>query len=133
MSQAEHEPIWSLLAQHLTITRKVDDIPEGVKTTTTTSRPELVETLRKHVRQMALRVEQGRPVRLWDPIFRNVFAHADEIEMKVTDVDGGVEVVETSTNPRVVPFIQAHARAVNRFVKEGHAAARPPWAGGGRR
>jgi hypothetical protein len=129
MSAQEHEPIWSLLDEHDKIKREVRELSNGVETTTTTSSADLVDVLRKHVRQMAGRLEQDRPVRLWDPVFRDVFEHASAIEIEVTDVPNGVLVRETTADSEVVPMIQAHARAVNQFVAKGHAAARPPWAG----
>lgn len=132
MSDDEHGAIFDLLGGHDAIARKVEELPDGVRTTTTTTKPELVETLRTHVRQMTRRLEQGRPVRMWDPVFRGVFAHADEIEVAMKDVAGGMEVTETSKNPSVVVLIRAHAAKVSDFVARGHAAARPPWAGGGR-
>jgi hypothetical protein len=132
MSVDEHGAIRDLLGGHAAIARKVEEIPDGVRTTTTTTKPELVETLRTHVRQMSRRLEQGRPVRMWDPVFRGVFAHADEIKLTTKDIEGGIEVTETSSNPAVVTLIRAHAAKVSDFVARGHAAARPPWAGGGR-
>lgn len=132
MSAEEHGAIFALLSQHDAITRVVKEIPGGVRTTTTTRKPELVATIRTHVRQMARHLEQGRPVRIWDPVFRDVFAHADEIDLVTRDVEGGIEVMETSENPAVARMIRAHAAKVSAFVAEGHAAARPPWAGGGR-
>ena len=130
MTAGDHEAIRTLVSRHRSITRVVEEIPGGVRTTTTTDRPELVGVLRTHVRQMALRLEEGRPIRMWDPVFRDVFAHADEITLKWKDIEGGIEVTETSDNPKVVPMIRAHARKVNDFVAGGHAAVRPPWAGG---
>ena len=81
---------------------------------------------------MALHLEKGQPVRMWDPVFRDIFTHAREIKLVLRDVEGGIEATETSENPKVVPMIRAHATKVNAFVAEGHSAARPPWAGGGR-
>lgn len=130
MTAEEHEPIWELLDHHRAIQRTIEETPDGVKTTTTTQRPELVATLRTHVRQMIERLEQRQPVRMWDPVFRDVFNHADEITVSIEEVPGGIVVTETSDQPEVVPMIQAHAQAVNRFVDQGHTAARPPWAGG---
>ena len=103
MSADEHGAIFDLLSEHDAIARKVEEIPGGVRTTTTTTKPELVATLRTHVRQMARRLEQGRPVRMWDPVFRGVFAHADEINLAMKDIDGGIEVTETSDEPRGRP------------------------------
>ena len=133
MSGEEHDAIFALLGGHDAVARTVEEIPGGVRTTTTTTEPELVEALRTHVRQMARRLDQGRPVRLWDPVFRGVFAHADEITVAMRDIDGGIEVTETSDDPEVVSLIRAHAAKVSDFVARGHEAARPPWAGGGRR
>ncbi|MEW4569557.1 hypothetical protein AB1L88_16960 [Tautonia sp. JC769] len=130
MSVAEHGNIRALLGDHRSITRTVNEIEGGVRTRTVTDRPELVASLREHVRQMAKRLESGRQVRAWDPLFREIFAHADEITITWTDIGGGIEVVETSENPEVVTLIRSHARQVSRFVEGGHQAARPPWAGG---
>lgn len=130
MSDVEHGNIQALLSAHQSIRRTVEEIEGGVKTTTVTDRPELVASLQEHVRQMSKRLETGRQVRVWDPLFREIFAHADEISLTWTDLENGIEVVETSENPDVVPLIRAHAKKVNRFVAEGHTAARPPWAGG---
>ena len=132
MSGDEHNAIFNLLSWHNTITRTIEEIPNGVHTRTTTTKPELVETLRTHVRQMVRRLERQQPVRLWDPVFRNVFANADEITVSFKDVEGGIEVMETSNDPLVVMMIRAHAAKVSSFVDHGHAAARPPWAGRGR-
>lgn len=65
-------------------------------------------------------------------MFRDVFAHAGEITVSLKDVEGGVEVMETGDDPSVVMMIRAHAAKVSSFVAQGHAAARPPWAGRGR-
>lgn len=131
MSSREHGNIQSLLRGHETIERTVECLDDGVRTRTVTSDPALVPRLRQHVRQMEQRLRQQRPVRLWDPVFRDLFAHADAIQLQFEDIEGGIAVVETSDDPEVVPLIQAHARKVNQFVAEGHAAARPPWAGPG--
>jgi hypothetical protein len=82
---------------------------------------------------MSRRIEQERPIRQWDPAFREVFAQARWIKLEIRDIEGGVEVLETSQVPAAVAAIRAHAKRVDTFVKDGHAAARPPWAGRGRR
>ena len=132
MTSAEHDNIFNLLSSHASITRKVEEVPGGVKTTTTTSDPALVNRLRLHVREMNEHLEQNRPVRLWDPAFQDIFAHASDITLTWKDVDNGIEVTETSDNPAAVKAIRTHAAKVDSFVAKGHEAARPPWAGGGR-
>ncbi|RUL86284.1 hypothetical protein [Tautonia sociabilis] len=131
MSAEEHGNIHALLSAHETIERTVEEIPGGVLTRTVTSDPALVDVLREHVRQMSARLDRGRPVRMWDPVFRDVFAHADAITMAWEEIEGGIAVSETSDDPEVVPLIRAHAKTVNAFVAGGFEEARPPWAGRG--
>jgi hypothetical protein len=133
MTAEEHGNVFDLLSGHAAIARQVEAVPGGVKTTTTTTTAALVPVLRAHVRQMKAHLEEGRPVRLWDPVFRNVFANAKTIKLEFKDIDGGIEVVETSDDPAAAEAVRAHAMKVNAFVSGGHAAARPPWAGGGMR
>jgi hypothetical protein len=131
MTAEAHETIFNLLSGHAEITRTVEEVPGGVKTTTTTSRETLAPLVRLHVKQMAENLKEGRAVRMWDPVFRDVFAHHEAISLVMKDVPGGVEVTETSEKPEAVAAIRAHAKKVSSFVSDGHAAARPPWAGGG--
>ena len=112
-----------LLASHAQIERSVTQLPDGVKTRTTSQEPELVAKIRDHVAAMAERVKQGRPVRRWDPLFTELFAHGDKVEIEVKEVEGGVEVTETSEHRQVVKLIQAHARVVSGFVAEGFEEA----------
>ena len=44
--------------------------------------------------------------------------------MEIQDIEGGVEVVETSENPEVVKLIRAHAAKVDEFVARGIEAYR---------
>lgn len=130
MTDQEMRNIRLLVHNHRSITRKVVEIPGGVRTRTTTSIPELVPVLREHVRQMERRIHEGRPIRLWDPVFRGVFKYANVIELRFSDVERGIEVMETSDDPVAEKFIRKHAEKVNEFVAKGVEAVRPPWAGG---
>lgn len=129
MSEVEHARVRALLGDHQRIKRNVEEVPGGVKTTTTTDQPELVATLRTHVREMTKRLKSNQPVRMWDPVFRDVFDHADKIEIAEQEVPNGIVVTETATDADVVPMIRAHAKRVSEFVTQGRAAAAPPWAG----
>lgn len=119
--------IHGLLMSHGEIRREVEDIPGGVRTVTTSSVPEVTQAIRTHVRQMKCRIEEGRSIRRMDPLFREIFQHHDEIEMRVEDVPGGVRVVETSEDPQVTLLIRQHARrAVSEFVEGGMRRAMRP-------
>lgn len=113
-----------LIDNHERLQRTVELIPEGVRTRTTTTDPDLVESLRDHVRQMAALIEGGGRIRNWDPLFREIFNRRESIEISIADVDDGVEVIETSADHDVALLIQAHARKVDEFVARGRAAYR---------
>ena len=118
----------TLVHNHESIEREIEDIPGGVRTVTTSDDPEMVTVLQKHVADMKDILESGGMVRRWDPLFVELFEHSDEIQMEIQKLADGLEVRETSENPRVTELIRAHARKVNEFVAEGPEAAHRPTA-----
>jgi hypothetical protein len=108
-----------LLQHHDKIERTVTDREDGVETLTESNDPEIAAKIQEHVDAMYNRVEEGRPIHMRDPLFAEVFRHADKIKMRVESTDKGVRVVETSEDPYVARLIQAHARVVNLFIKNG--------------
>lgn len=114
----------ALVFDHSTITRTVEKLPNGVRTITTTSNPDLLPILRKHPRQMAELYGQGGMVRGWDPLFRELAAVSDKVKMDFKDVENGIEVVSTSEDAEVVKLIQAHAAKVSEMSKRGAPAMR---------
>lgn len=115
--------IHDLLAQHDKVKRKVENIPQGIVTETTSVDLEVAAQIRKHVGQMKKRLEQGQPMRMWDPLFQEIFRNAGKIQMKIEEIPGGVRVTETSADPRVQLLIRQHAQAVVQFVEKGMPAA----------
>ena len=113
-----------LIDNHDRLERTVEVIPGGVRTRTTTDDPELVDALRRHVRQMAALIHDGGRIRNWDPLFREIFDRREAIEIQIDDLEDGVEVTETSSEAEVARLIQAHARKVDEFVARGRAAYR---------
>lgn len=122
--QEDRELFHALLSRHTEIRRQVENLPDGVRTTTEADDPELVAKIRLHVARMKTRVEEPAPIHMRDPLFRELFRHADKIEMMVEEIEHGVRVVERSDDPYVAKLIQAHAAVVNRFVSEGHSEVR---------
>ena len=119
--------IHALLTDHEAIERRVVDRPDGVETWTESDDPEVAAAIREHVHAMDARLEDGRPIRRWDPLFVEIFEHADAIAMTVEDTPRGVRVVETSDDAYVVALIQQHAhRAVSEFIAEGMDRAHQP-------
>jgi|GEM_PF-6543216 len=124
---AHHDVIQTLVDRHDAVTRRVVDRPDGIESWTESDDPEVAALIRTHVRQMAARLAEGRPMRRWDPLFEALFEHADAIEMTMTDTERGIHVVETSADPAVVALIRQHAhRAVSEFVAEGRARYERP-------
>lgn len=107
--------IHGLLTSHQRIERRVEDIPEGVRTITTSSDPEVAKLIRTHVRQMKARYARGQPIRMMDPVFRELFRNRHKASLEFKDIPGGIRMTHTSHDPQVVLLIRQHAR---RFVSE---------------
>ncbi len=126
MSRDMHT-IHELFASHRLIERSVQDIENGVTATTTSADPYVTELIRTHVRDMKRRMESGHPVRMWDPVFRELFLNADAIDIQIEQIEGGVRVTETSRDPEIVRLLRQHAhKAVSEFVREGPARRQEP-------
>lgn len=105
------------------IERQVQDAENGVLTVTRAPHsPEAAAAIHRHVHEMKGLLEEGGAVRMWDPLFRELFAVAEEISMQIEELVDGMRVTETSENPEVVALIRAHARKVNEFIDRGPAA-----------
>jgi hypothetical protein len=109
-----------LLANREKIKRTINRTEEGVDTLTESDDPEVTAGIQMHVAAMHARVKEGRGIHMRDPLFREVFRHADKISMEITDTDKGVRVIETSDDPYVASLIQAHADVVSLFIQNGH-------------
>ena len=127
-NHAKMENARTLVHNHESIVRQIEDIPGGVRTTTTSTDVDMVPVLYAHVAEMKAMLESGGHVRQWDPLFVEIFDHADEINMEINAIENGLEVTETSENPRVTELIRAHARKISEIVAEGPAAAHRPTA-----
>ncbi len=119
----DHEVLQFLLANHNKITRKVTELANGVETLTESNDPEIADKIKEHVQWMEYRIKETKPIRMRDPLFREIFQHTDKIKMKHEDTEQGVRVIETSDDPYVAKLIKAHAQAVSGFVKRGFAEA----------
>lgn len=122
--QADMQVFHFLLDHRSEIRRSVKQLPDGVETLTESDEPATAAQIRTHVRSMCRRVEEGRPIHLRDPLFAEIFAHADRIQMAVAETEKGMRVRETSTDPYVARLIQSHAEVVTQFLAHGHAEVR---------
>jgi uncharacterized protein len=111
--------IHALFDNHKKINRAVKNIQKGVETITESDDPKVRAMIAEHAWAMKRRLENKQPIRHWDPLFAELFKHADKINMQIIDTAKGVKVIETSDDAWVVKLIQAHAAGVSEFVKEG--------------
>lgn len=121
------QSIRGLLTNHDRIERRVEDIPGGVRTITTSDDPKIAELIRTHVRQMKARYERGQPIRMMDPVFRELFRNRHKASLEFEDIPGGIRVTHTSGDPQVELLIRQHARGfVSEAAKEGMSRAMRP-------
>ena len=114
-SMGDMMTIRRLLSNHEQIEREVENIPGGVRSVTVSDAPEITELIRRHVREMKARYSRGQPIRMMDPLFRELFRHRDRATLTIEDIPGGVRVSHTSDDPEVASLIRQHA---HRFVSE---------------
>lgn len=113
------QTIHALFAEHKKINRTIKNIDKGVETITESDDPKVQAMIKEHVAAMYKRLANKQMIRGWDPLFAELFKHADKIKMEMTTTSKGIKVVETSDDPYVVKLIQSHAVGVSEFVKEG--------------
>lgn len=116
----------TLLDVHDRIQREVTLTERGMRTITRSHDPAVVALLQDHVPAMHRRLQKGFALRRWDPLYRAIFEHADEIHMEIQLLPDGVEVIESGDNPEVVALLHKHANAVDGFVAAGRALAGEP-------
>jgi uncharacterized protein YdcH (DUF465 family) len=114
----------SLLQNYEKVTRTVEELENGVRTVTESEEPEIAAKIQEHVASMHQRIEERRPLRMWDELFQEIFKHADKIEMEISETENGVAVTETSKDPYVVELIKSHAKVVTGFTERGFEEAR---------
>lgn len=104
-----------------TITREVENLPDGIRTITRSSDPEVMDVLVSHVVGMIARVEDGRDpeIIIQSPTLDIFFDRPDAIETTVEVTEDGIVVVQTSTDAEVVAALHTHAAEVSAMADRG--------------
>ena len=121
---ADMEVFHFLLDNRDRITRSVTPIDGGIETLTESNDPEIAAKIREHVVSMKARLDEGRPIHMRDPLFAEIFANAEKVEMTVEETEKGVRVRETSSDDYVARLIVAHAEVIDKFLENGRAEVR---------
>ena len=116
--------VHDLLNNHTKIKRTVTKLPDGIKTVTESDDPQVAQAIKAHVASMSTRLKDGREFNIFSTTLPVIFDNADKIKSVVEVTDKGSIVTRTSTDPKVVAALQAHAGEVTELVQEGHVAMR---------
>ena len=120
----ESEELAIMFANFETMTRTVEILPNGIRTVTGSSDPEVMAVLASHVTGMIQRVEEGRDpgIFIQSPTLDIFFERGSTITTQIEMVDGGIAVTQTSDDPELVTALQVHAGEVSAMAERGMAA-----------
>lgn len=123
-SVAKDRGLWQeLLGLNTKIRRTVHHSANGVDAVTESDDPEVAAKIIEHAKAMQARMKTGAQVRIWDPVFSELFKKHGEVSIEVTPTEKGVKIVERSDDPEAVALLRSHAMGVSDFVREGHRAS----------
>ena len=121
-TQPDMTTYMNLFDRHAEITRTVVVIDGGVRTTTESDAPDLVEQLQAHVSSMYTHLDQHAEVTCMSSSLPILFHNSAGYQRQLTLTARDVVVTETSSDPRLADAIRVHAQEVSGFVRDGMPA-----------
>lgn len=123
-SEEESAEIAILFRNFATISREVEELPNGIRTVTRSSDPEVMEALIRHSVGMIDRVGQlnDPEIIIQSPTLDIFFLRGEEIESFVEVTEEGLVVVQTSESPDLVDALHTHAAEVSAMADRGMQA-----------
>jgi len=121
-SPADMSLYMEMFNRHSEITRTVEQIPGGIRTTTRSNSPDLVAQLQAHVSSMYTHLDQGAEVMCMSGSLPTLFRNANGYRRQLTFTPAGVIAEETADDPALTQAIRAHAFEVTGFVRDGMPA-----------
>lgn len=123
-SDQESAELAILFRNFETITREVENLPNGIRTVTRSSDQDVMDALVSHAVGMIDRVhaKDDPKIMIQSPTLDLFFLHGEEIFSDVSVEDEGLVVIQTSDNPEVVKAMQLHAAEVTAMADRGMAA-----------
>jgi len=122
VSQRDMSTYMEMFDHHLEIRRNVEQLTNGIRTTTVSYNPRIVGLLHEHVPSMYQHVSDGQEVRCMSDSLPTMFREAQKYKRQVALIPTGVLVVETSDDPVVLAALRRHADEVSGFVRDGMPA-----------
>lgn len=107
-----------------TLSREVENLPNGIRTVTRSSDPAVMEALVSHAVGMIDRVGQQDDPKIFiqSPTLDMFFARGDRILSDVEVTEEGLVVIQTSDDPELVDAMQVHAAEVTAMADRGMQA-----------
>lgn len=107
-----------------TLSREVETLPNGIRTVTRSSDPEVMEALVSHSVGMIDRVGRKDDPNIFvqSPTLDIFFLRGDAILSDVEVTEAGLVVTQTSDDPEIVAALHAHAAEVTDMVNRGMMA-----------
>jgi hypothetical protein len=123
-SAEESAELAVLFRNYETLTREVTNLPDGIRTVTRSSDPEVMANLVSHVTGMIDRVgrKDDPMILIQSPTLDIFFARGEGITSEVTVTEEGIVVVQTSTDPEIVAALHTHAAEVSDMARRGMQA-----------
>ena len=104
-----------------TLSREVENLPNGIRTVTRSSDPDVMDALVNHTVGMIDRVgrKDDPKIMIQSPTLDIFFARGDRILSEIDVTEAGVIVTQTSDDPDVVAALHLHAAEVSAMVEQG--------------
>lgn len=120
-SAEESEELAIMFRGFQTMTRTVENLPNGIRTVTSSSDPVVMEALVNHAVGMIDRVGQkdDPKILIQSPTLDIFFARGEKILSDVEITDEGLVVVQTSDDPEVIKALHVHAAEVTAMAEQG--------------
>lgn len=108
------------------IWRSVTMVPDGVEIAMGSGDPKVAELLRVQVRANTVRLKEGRPITVADPLVTELYRNGPKVKVEMRATDDGMRVRQSSDDPWVVKLLQAHAEVVDRCLVVGWDEVKRP-------
>ena len=114
--------IHNLVDNRHDIQRIVNMTDDGISTTTWSENEKVSAWIKQHVAEMSALLESSGRIRQWDDLFVKVFDMRESHTMEYRERDDGMGVVveQYGINKCAIGLVQAHAKVVSAFIREGY-------------
>jgi hypothetical protein len=120
--RSEMATIHNLVDNRHDIQRIVNMTDDGISSTTWSENEKVSAWIKQHVAEMSALLESSGRIRQWDDLFVKVFDMRDSHTMEYHERDDGMGVVveQYGINKCAIGLVQAHAKVVSAFIREGY-------------